>query len=240
MSLIEDTKILFLLFVIAFCRNLTYSIVQEGIGLMNWEYFSKMAYKLMTLAYINLLWILFSIVGLGIFGLFPATTAMYAITRKIIIGENNPKIFSMFWIYFKKDFLKANGFGVIIVITVYILYLDFMFVVQKNDFQFLLPVFLFILIAFIVTLIFLFPVYTHFNLRFFQYIKQSFFIAITSPVELMAIIASAIAIYFLLTLFPGAIPLFSGSIFAYISTYLSFRAFERIEKKKKNTISEVH
>ncbi|SDN57589.1 Uncharacterized membrane protein YesL [Psychrobacillus sp. OK028] len=203
---------------------------------MNWENFSTLAYKIMTLAYINLLWILFSIVGLGIFGLFPATTAMYAITRKLIIGETNFKIFSVFWGYFRKDFLKANGFGVIIVITVYILYLDFMFVIQKNDFQFLLPIFLFILIAFIVTLIFLFPVYTHFNLRFFHYIKQSFFIAITSPVELMAISASAIVIYFLLTLFPGAIPLFSGSVFAYISTFLSFRAFERIEKKKNTQL----
>ncbi|MFJ7826011.1 YesL family protein [Psychrobacillus sp. NPDC096623] len=200
---------------------------------MNWENFSTLAYKIMTLAYINLLWILFSIVGLGILGLFPATTAMYAITRKLIIGETNFNIFSVFWGNFKKDFLKANGFGLITAITVYILYFDFMFVVQKNDFQFLLPIFLFILIAFLATLIFLFPVYTHFNLRFYQYIRQSFFIAITSPIELVLISASAIVIYFLLTLFPGAIPLFSGSIFAYISTFLSFRAFERIEKKKK-------
>lgn len=205
---------------------------------MNWEYFNTLAYKLLKLVYINVLWILFSIVGLGIFGLFPATTAMYAVTRKLIIGESNFNIFPEFWGYFKKDFLKANGFGLIIVITAFILYFDFMFVVEKSNFQFLLPIFVFMLIAFIVTLIFLFPVYSHFKLHFFQYIKQSFFIAITSPVELFAIGASAIVIYFLLTLFPGAIPLFSGSVFAYISTYLSFRAFERIEKKKKSQLTK--
>src|SRR5690606_14573692 len=142
-----------LLFGIAFCSILTYSIVQEGNGRMNWEYFNTLAYKLLKVAYINVLWILFSIVGLGIFGLFPATTAMYAVTRKLIIGESNFNIFSVFWGYFKKDFLKANGFGLIIVITAFILYFDFMFVVEKSNFQLLLPIFVFMLVAFIVTLI---------------------------------------------------------------------------------------
>ena len=146
---------------------------------MNWENFNTIAFRIINLAYINILWILFSIVGLGVFGLFPATTAMFAITRKLIIGENNFKIFPAFWKYFKQDFLKANGFGIFILITIYLLYFDFKFVAQSNNFQFLIPILLFILISFIVTLIFLFPVYSHFKLRFFQYIKQSFLIAIT-------------------------------------------------------------
>ena len=207
---------------------------------MNWENFNAIAYKILRLAYINILWLLFSIIGLGIFGLFPATTAMFAVTRKFIIGEKNFKTLPAFWKYFKQDFIKANGFGLIILITIYLLYFDFKFVEQSNGFQFLVPILLLIFISFIVTLIFLFPVYSHFKLRFFQYIKQSFFIAITSPIELFAIGVSAVVIYFAMTLFPGAIPLFSGSVFAYISTILSFRAFERIEKKKKNTITEAH
>lgn len=206
---------------------------------MNWENFNTTVYKVLRLAYINILWLLFCIVGLGIFGLFPATSAMFAITRKLVIGEKNFKIFPDFWKHFKQDFMKANGFGVIILITMYLLYFDFKFVEQSSNFQFLVPILLFILISFIITLIFLFPVFSHFKLRFFQYIKQSFFIAITSPIELFAIGASAALIYFVMTLFPGAIPLFSGSVFAYISTILSFRAFERIEKKK-STITEVH
>ncbi|QUG40226.1 DUF624 domain-containing protein [Psychrobacillus sp. INOP01] len=206
---------------------------------MNWENFNTIAYKVLRLAYINILWLLFCILGLGVFGIFPATTAMFAITRKLIIGEKNFKIFPAFWKYFKQDFMKANGFGIIILLTIYLLYFDFKFVQQNNNFQFLLPILIFIFISFIITLIFFFPVYSHFKLRFFQYIKQSFFIAITSPIELISIGASAVVIYFVMTLFPGAIPLFSGSVFAYISTILSFRAFNRIEKKK-NTLSEVH
>lgn len=206
---------------------------------MNWESFNTIAYRIINLAYINILWILFSIVGLGVFGLFPATTAMFAITRKLIIGEKDFKIFPAFWKYFKQDFLKANGFGIFILITIYLLYFDFKFVEQSNNFQFLIPILLFILISFIVTLIFLFPVYSHFKLRFFQYIKQSFLIAITSPIELIAIAASALVIYFVMTIFPGAIPLFSGSVFAYISTILSFKAFNKINKKKIHSLKSI-
>ncbi|WP_277585295.1 YesL family protein [Psychrobacillus antarcticus] len=206
---------------------------------MNWENFNTIAYRIINLAYINILWIVFSIVGLGVFGLFPATTAMFAITRKLIIGEKDFKIFPAFWKYFKQDFLKANGFGIFILITIYLLYFDFKFVEQSNNFQFLIPILLFILISFIVTLIFLFPVYSHFKLRFFQYIKQSFLIAITSPIELIAIAASALVIYFVMTIFPGAIPLFSGSVFAYISTILSFKAFNKINKKKIHSLKSI-
>lgn len=235
MSLIAHFKIwslLLFIFYIVFFSLVTYSRVQERGGLVNWENFNTAVYRIINLAYINILWILFSIVGLGVFGLFPATTAMFAIIRKLIIGEKNFKISPTFWGYFKQDFIKANGFGIIILITIYILYFDFKFVEQSNNFQFLIPILLFILISFIVTVIFLFPVYSHFRLRFFQYIKQSFLIAITSPFELIAIGASAVAIYFAMTIFPGAIPLFSGSVFAYISTTLSFKAFDRIKKKK--------
>ena len=73
---------------------------------------------------------------------------------------------------------------------------------------------------------------SHFNLKFFQYIKQSFLIAITSPIEVIAIGASAGVIYMSAIVFPGIIPLFTGSVFSYLATLISFRSFARIEKRK--------
>jgi uncharacterized membrane protein YesL len=77
-------------------------------------------------------------------------------------------------------------------------------------------------------------VYAYFNLNFLHYFKQAFLIAITSPLEVLTIALMAGVTYFLLSLFPGAIPLFSGSVFAYLATIISNRAFRRIEEKKKS------
>ncbi len=201
-----------------------------------WVKFNTAAIWMIKLAYINILWLLFTIVGLVIFGLFPATVAMFTIVRKWIRKENNVKIFSVFWIVFRTEFIKANGFGLLFILIGYILYYDFTFL-QLNDGKlvYLLPVFIFILVSYAVTLLFFFPVFVHFDLRFFQYIKQSFLIAITSPIETLLIAVSIILIYFAITLLPGMIPLFSGSVIAVAITWTSFKAFRRIERRKGPT-----
>lgn len=191
---------------------------------------------MLSLIYLNLLWIFFTILGLGILGLFPSTIALFGVIRMMVIKEDQEplKVFQSFWGIFRKDFWKANGFGLFFAFVCYFLIFDFQFVQLSNgQFNFLLPALFFILISSILTLLFFFPVYVHFELKHFQYIKQSFLIAITSPLELFGILASTLAMYFFLTFLPGAIPLFSGSLLAYAMTVLSFRAFKRIEQKQK-------
>ena len=201
--------------------------------MVGWEKFNRISYRMIELAYINLLWIFFTLVGLIAFGIFPATAAMFAVVRKLIRGEEKFKILPMFWTLFRTDFLKTNGFGLIFLVISYCFYFNFYFLqLNSGELQFLFPVLIFILISSIITLLFFFPVYVHFNLKFFQYLKQSFLIAITSPIEVFTIGALAGSIYFVATLYPGIIPLFTGSVFAYVATLISFRSFARIEKKK--------
>lgn len=203
---------------------------------LNWDNFNKVAYWMLSLIYLNLLWIMFTVLGLGILGLFPSTVALFGVIRLMIMKEGKEpfKVFQSFWRIFKKDFWKANSFGLFFAFICYFLIFDFQFVqVSNGQFNFLLPALFFILISSILTLLFFFPVYVHFELKYFQYIKQSFLIAITSPLELFGILASTLAMYFFLTFLPGAIPLFSGSLLAYAITVLSFRAFRRIEQKQK-------
>lgn len=191
---------------------------------------------MLSLIYLNLLWIIFTVLGLGILGLFPSTVALFGVIRMLMIKENPEplKVFQSFWRIFKKDFWRANSFGLFFTFVCYFLIFDFQFVQLSNgQFNFLLPALIFILISSILALLFFFPVYVHFELKYFQYIKQSFLIAITSPLELFGILASTLAMYFFLTFLPGAIPLFSGSLLAYVITLLSFRAFRRIEQKQK-------
>ncbi|MBE1554529.1 putative membrane protein YesL [Filibacter limicola] len=202
--------------------------------MVGWDKFNRIAYRMIELAYINVLWILFTLVGLIAFGIFPATAAMFAIIRKLINDEKDFKIFPAFWTLFRTDFLKVNGLGLIFLLIGYFLYFDFYFLQLNNgELQFLFPLLSFILISSVVTLLVFFPVYANFNLKFFQYIKQSFLIAITSPIEVIAIGASAVVIYFIATISPGITPFFTGSIFAYLATLISFRAFARIERRKK-------
>ncbi|WP_246880458.1 YesL family protein [Sporosarcina sp. 6E9] len=200
---------------------------------MNWESFNNIAHRMIELIYINILWILFTILGLGIFGIFPATVSMFTIVRKIIVKEEKFKIFNTFWRTYHMEFMRTNGFAIIFYLVGYFLYYDLQFLqLNVGKFQFLYPVLILIFFSGLITLLFFFPVYVHFKLSYFQYLKQSFLIALTSPIEVITIALTGVSIYIVVSVFPGMIPLFPGSIFAYIVTRLGFRAFTRIAKRQ--------
>ena len=188
---------------------------------------------MMKIAYLNILWLLFTIAGLFLFGLFPATAAMFSIIRNWFIGKSDVSIWTAFWAFFRQNFVKLNGFALLFFGFGFFLYYDFSFIqLNSGKLDFLFPILLLITLIFIMTLIYFFPIYVHFDLKYFQYIKQSFLIAVVSPLETISIILSFVALYLIVTLLPGIIPLFTGSVLAYIITWLSFRAFERIKLKK--------
>ena len=207
---------------------------------MTWEGFNRFTNRMIELIYINLLWILFTILGLVIFGLFPATVAMFTIIRKRIIEDDSSKIFQTFWQTYRKEFIKTNGFALIFYSVTYFLYYDFLFLqMNEGKLQFLYPVLILIFLSSFMCLLFFFPVYVHFDLKFFQYFKQSFLIALTSPIEIIGMALCGVGIYVVVSIFPGMIPLFPGSIYALLSITLSFRAFTRIANRK-TAISEAN
>src|SRR5690625_7635570 len=68
------------------------------------------------LVYVNLLWILFTVIGLGVLGIMPATAAMFAVVRKWLRGEDDFPIFTTYKDAYKEEFLKANLLGYILAI----------------------------------------------------------------------------------------------------------------------------
>ncbi|WP_273836219.1 YesL family protein [Guptibacillus sedimenti] len=197
-----------------------------------WEKFSKAVYWMLKAAYINLLWILFTLVGLGFFGFFPATIAMFTVVREWFKNNETP-IFRTFWETFRKEFIKGNAFGLIFIFIGSFLFYDFQLLnVNEGNLKYFYPVLILVSIAYVFTLLFFFSVYVHFKLTFFQYLKQSFLVAAASPMETLLIVISIILIGVIITLIPGIIPLFTGSILAIITTWLSNRAFKNIEKKQ--------
>ena len=80
------------------------------------------------LVYLNFLWIGFSLLGLGILGIFPATSALVSVLRKYFIKNERVKISSEFYRYYKKDFWKSNGLGYFFLIVAIVLWADYLYV----------------------------------------------------------------------------------------------------------------
>jgi uncharacterized membrane protein YesL len=186
-------------------------------------------------AYINLLWIAFSLVGLVILGFFPATISMFTIIRKWIRGEGDIPIFHTFWSTYKSEFLRSNGLGLIMVVIGGLMVVDFVFMRNmENSFTNALQIPLYLLLVVIVmTMFYLFPVYVHYELKLIHIIKNSFLIMIIHPLENLVMIAGIVALFFVVKFIPGLGFFFFGSLSAAIIMASCYLAFSKVEKKKQ-------
>lgn len=104
---------------------------------LNMSKFYLLLEWIMWLAYINLLWIVSALFGLIVFGVFPATVAMFTVIRNLLIKDATGKqIFKTFIFTYKREFLKSNAIGIIITAIGYLLYLDFLFVRNLMGFSY--------------------------------------------------------------------------------------------------------
>ncbi|WP_260843514.1 YesL family protein, partial [Staphylococcus epidermidis] len=63
------------------------------------------------IAWLNGLWLLFTLLGGVLFGWAPSTAAMCAVIRKWLMGQKDVPIFPLFLDTYKKEFLKVNAIG---------------------------------------------------------------------------------------------------------------------------------
>lgn len=168
------------------------------------------------MAYVNLLWIIFTIIGLGVFGFAPATVALFAVIRKWIMGDSDIQVFSTFLLNYRKEFLKSNLLGLILLSIGFILFIDFVYLPMGGLYTFFRAILILVSIMYIVILLFIFPFYVHYDWEFKLYFKNSLLIGLGHPHIIILIIIGIIIHYQIIIRIPGIIPFFSISVFAYI------------------------
>ncbi|WP_047983332.1 YesL family protein [Ornithinibacillus californiensis] len=189
----------------------------------------------MKLAYVNFLWFLGILVGLIVGGFFPSTIAMFAVIRKWLQGDKDLPTFSYFKSIYRQEFVNGNMYGFIWLILGFIIYFDLQFFRSFNEiWSLLLTYFTFIIGAiYILSLLFAFPVFVHFNVSPFQNVKNSIFLVLSRPfVSILMGICFYIPYYVLMKI-PGLIPFFSGSLIGFCLVSVSLKIFESLKKDNK-------
>lgn len=181
-------------------------------------------------AYVNLLWIGFSLLGLVFFGISPATVAMFTVIRKWIMGNSDIPVFQTFRETYKNEFIRSNGLGLVIALIGIIIYVDLNFIKINSSLQ--IPLYLFIFMV-IMTVLYVFPVYVHYNVTFLQLFKNAFFIMMMNPVANIMLLIGFVASILVIKFLPALIIFFGASISAGIIMASCYLAFQKIEKKRK-------
>lgn len=190
---------------------------------------------IMKLAYVNLLWFFFTIAGLIVFGIMPATVSLFTIVRKWQMKETELPIWETFLSAYKKEFRKSNLLGLMLLLIGGFLILDFIFLKQIAGFLklvFFAPL-LIISGLYLITLLYIFPVYVHYDLKITDYIKKSCLVGILHLHMTLLLIGAAASLIFLMFYQPSFIPFFSTVSLGWILMYGGMNSFRRVSAKQK-------
>lgn len=193
----------------------------------------------MKLAYLNILWILFSILGLGVFGVMPATVATFTIARKWLKLEEDIPIGKTFFSTYKKEFVKSNTIGFILAIIGMILYVNYQYLqVIENPIIHIVVVSLILMMSIFygILILYIVPVYVHFDLKLSQYFKYALMIGIMNIHLTIIMVVTIYLLYLFLIFIPGLIPVFVISLLALVIMGISYYAFLLLEKKSTGLI----
>lgn len=190
---------------------------------------------IIRLVYANLLWMLFTLLGLGIFGFMPATVSLFALLRKWIIGNEVDSAFTIFWTNYRKEFLKANLFGVMFLVIGLIIRLDILFFQDSSNlvFQILFVLMICLSLLYFITLVNFFPVYVHYELSIFNYVKYAFLIGLSQLSSTLMMIFGSIIIFCLYWYVSGLIPMLCVSLFCLNIMWFGYRSFKKIELEQQ-------
>lgn len=189
---------------------------------------------IVRLAYINLLWIFFILVGGIVFGFLPSTVAMFSIMRKWLNNDDDFPVLHKFYYYYKQEFIKANLLGVMLLVAGFILYIDSQLIMAFQGVikVVLLGSFVTVGVLYILILFYIIPVFVQYKNGVFQYIKSAILIGISYPLRTLLMSISVVSILFICFIFPAISFLYLGSGLSFIIMFFSNHLFIKITKQE--------
>lgn len=196
--------------------------------------FYQFGEAVLFLFYVNFLWIVFTLLGLFFLGIGPSTVAMFAVFRKWSMGEQGFAVFPVFWKSYREEFLKANGlfwllflFGMMLLVNLHY------FEVNDPTINLLVKAtFILTAILYGLLLLYVFPLYVHYDRSIGQYIKNALLISLYQPLRTMYLLAACFVLYYLWVTFSVFLFLFGPSLTSLVVMWICYRTFIRIEYKQ--------
>ena len=188
--------------------------------------FNKYGGMVADMVILSLMWLFFSVIGLGV-TIGASTSAMfYVSTRRIANREGY--ITSDFWFAFKANFKKATIVWLVIVVAVWLIWFNLNNIDTVGTMAIIIfPAQIVLLIEVVMMSVYLFPMNARFDMGLKQLVKSSFFMAnrhLLTSILCLSLIAGCVVLFFVMP--PLALFLAPG-MYAWLSSHLIMKIFKK-------------
>ncbi|MCH1625458.1 YesL family protein [Fredinandcohnia quinoae] len=182
--------------------------------------------RILQLAYLNLLWFSFTLLGLVLFGIGPATFAMFTVIRKWIRGNADVAIFPTYWKAYRENFKETASIGLLYAVIGLILYTDLLYVQSL----WLRIILLMVSICYLISSLYIFPVIAHYDWKSVVLkIKCSFLFGISYFQYSLMLIVILGVMCVIQIIVPGLLLFFGISGGGYVIMWFANQVFMRME-----------
>ena len=180
---------------------------------------------------VSVLWVGFTLGGLVVLGMGPATIALCAIMRMWVLGKQpDQPMPSLFWTHYRKEFVRANELfwclvpiGIFLAWDTHVAIYHVMPTVRWTAVPIMLAD-----VCFASITLYLFPLYVHRNLaRLTQYFRLAFLTAVINPGCTFLLLG---LLYVWIFVLRGALPVATASVVVYAIVRVAIAGVERVAK----------
>lgn len=121
------------------------------------------------------------------FTFFPATSALFSVVRKWVMGEADVSIIKTYFKGYKENYKQSMLGGIFYTLLTVIMVVDYeMYMKQFNNLQFIGIVILVFLVLLLVSLFHFFSMVAHYYLKVTQLIKNAILLTILKPFRMLS------------------------------------------------------
>lgn len=187
---------------------------------------------ILNIAWLNLLWIFSSLLGLFIAGVFPATVASLAVARKWVRKEEMTSVLQYFRKVYKEEFVRSNIIGWILMAIGLILFVNYRTMIELGNQIPIFVVFAYYLVLFFysLVLVWIFPLITHYHTTIKQYFKNAFIIGMSKLPFSLAIFAVIFLICYVSLELPSMFVFITFGLTAITMMFFVMQVFNKIDE----------
>jgi uncharacterized membrane protein YesL len=154
------------------------------------------------------------------FTFFPATSAMFSVARKWVMGDTDVPLFRTYFRSYKTNFKQAMVGGIIYAVLFAILIIDYqVYLTNIRGLGIVAYLFIALMLLLVVSLHHFFSLLAHFHMKTMQLLKNALVLTIGRPIRSIMITLGTLAVLYISSRFTFLIPFFFGSVIATFTFY---------------------
>ncbi|GAA4058666.1 YesL family protein [Amphibacillus indicireducens] len=162
--------------------------------------------------------------------MFPATVALFSVTRSMIINNDYEKVIKKFFTSIKENWLEANLLGYLFSLILFVLYFNIK-VIHLIEIRLLyvsvMSVTLIVGVLVIISFAYVFSVFVHFKFKWWRYPKYALILTIAKPFNTILLILLLVLVLYLYYIVPPLLFLQGMGLIVYIIMKIASFSFPK-------------